>query len=103
MKEFHKKALSQISIWAWAATILPLVALAGLFFLEMIGLRSYYHATLIVGATVMFAISVVWWWWALYTIAGVTSVLGKTSDKLDIVVEEVVDIKKEVIEIKKDT
>jgi hypothetical protein len=103
LKEFHKKALSQISIWAWAATILPLVALAGLFFLEMIGLRSYYHATLIVGATVMFAISVVWWWWALYTIAGVTSVLGKTSDKLDIVVEEVVDIKKEVIEIKKDT
>jgi hypothetical protein len=103
LKEFHKKALSQISIWAWAATILPLVALAGLFFLEMIGLRSYYHATLIVGATVMFAVSVVWWWWALYTIAGVTSLLGKTSEKLDTVVEEVTDIKKEFIEIKKDT
>ena len=103
MKEFHKRALTQISIWAWAATVLPLVALAGLFFLEFIGMRSYYHITLTIGATLMFAISVVWWWWALYTIAGVTSVLGKTSDKLDIVVEEVVDIKKEVIEIKKDT
>ena len=96
MKEFHKKALSQISIWAWAATVLPLVALAGLFFLEMIGLRSYYHVTLTAGATIMFAISVVWWWWALYTIAGVTSLLGKTSKKLDTVVEEVTDIKKEI-------
>ena len=101
MKEFHKRALSQISIWAWAATVLPLVALAGLFFLEFIGLRSYYHVTLTIGATLMFAVSVVWWWWALYTIAGVTSVLGKTSEHLDTVVEEVVVIKKEVNEIKK--
>lgn len=103
MKDFHTRALSQISIWAWAATVLPLVALAGLFFLECIGLRSYYHMTLTIGATVMFAISVVWWWWALYTIAGVTSTLGKTSEKLDVVIDEVVDIKKEVSEIKKDT
>ena len=101
MKEFHKRALSQISIWAWAATVLPLVALAGLFFLEFIGMRSYYHVTLTIGATLMFGISVVWWWWALYTIAGVTETLGKTSEKLDTVVEEVVDIKKDVKEIKK--
>ena len=101
MKEFHKKALLQISIWAWAATILPIVALAGLFFLEFIGLRSYYHLTLTIGATIMFAVSVVWWWWALYTIAGVTSVLGKTSEKLDEVVDEVVDIKKDIKEITK--
>ena len=101
MKEFHKRALSQISIWAWAATVLPLVALAGLFFLEFIGLRSYYHVTLTIGATLMFAVSVVWWWWALYTIAKVTDTLGQTSEKLDIVVDEVVEIKKEVSEIKK--
>ena len=101
MKEFHKRALSQISIWAWAATVLPIVALAGLFFLEFIGLRSYYHVSLTIGATVMFAVSVIWWWWALYTIAGVTDTLGQTSKKLDTVVNEVVDIKKEVSEIKK--
>jgi hypothetical protein len=51
----------------------------------------------------MFSISVVWWWWALYTIASVTSTLGKTSEKLDAVIDEVVDVKKEVSEIKKDT
>ena len=101
MKEFHKRALSQISIWAWAATVLPIVALAGLFFLEFIGLRSYYHVSLTIGATVMFAVSVVWWWWALYTIAKVTDTLGLTSEKLDTVVDEVVEIKKDITEIKK--
>ena len=101
MKEFHKRALSQISIWAWAATVLPIVALAGLFFLEFIGLRSYYHVSLTIGATVMFAVSVVWWWWALYTIAKVTDTLGQTSEKLDTVVDEVVEIKKDINEIKK--
>lgn len=100
MKEFHKRALSQISIWAWAATILPLVALAGLFFLEMIGLRSYYHVSLVIGATFMFAVSVVWWWWALYTIAGVTKLLGKTSENLDEVTTEVKDLKKEIKTLK---
>ena len=101
MKEFHKRALSQISIWAWAATVLPIVALAGLFFLEFIGLRSYYHVSLTIGATVMFALSVVWWWWALYTIAKVTDTLGQTSEKLNTVIVDVVEIKKEVSEIKK--
>ena len=101
MKEFHKRALAQISIWAWAATVLPIVALAGLFFLEFIGLRSYYHVSLTIGATVMFALSVVWWWWALYTIAKVTDTLGQTSEKIDTVVDEVVEIKKDINEIKK--
>ena len=96
MKDFHKKTLSQISIWAWAATILPIVALAGLFFLEFIGLRSLYHTTLVIGATLMFAVSVVWWWWALYTIANVTTVLSNTSEKFDKVSSEVKELRKEI-------
>ena len=81
--------------------MLPLVALAGLFFLEFIGMRTYYHMTLTIGATAMFALSVVWWWWALYTIAKVTDTLRQTSEKLDTVVDEVVEIKKDINEIKK--
>ena len=100
MKDFHKKVLSQISIWAWAATILPIVALAGLFFLEFIGLRTYYHVTLVIGATTMFAISVVWWWWALYTMYRVTDILGKTSEKVETVVDQVDHIKKDIKQIK---
>lgn len=100
MKDFHKKVLSQISIWAWAATVLPIVTLAGLFFLEFIGLRTYYHVSLVIGATAMFGISVIWWWWALYTIYNVTNMLGKTSEKVDSVVDQVTHIKKDIQQIK---
>lgn len=101
MKQFHTHALSQISIWIWMASILPLIFLAGLFFLEFIGLRTYYHISLVAGATILFALSVVWCWWTLYTIAKVTEVLSKTSEKIDEVVVEVIEIKKDMNEIKK--
>lgn len=48
----------------------------------------------------MFGISVVWWWWALYTIAGVTKVLGQTAEKFEQVSQEVKEIKKEVSSLK---
>lgn len=100
MKDFYKKALSQISIWSWAAIILPIVSLAGLFFLEFIGLHSYYHVTLVIGATTMVALSVIWWWWALYTIARVTLVLGETLEKIEVVETEVKELKKDIQLIK---
>ena len=49
----------------------------------------------------MFALSVVWWWWALYTIYKVTDILGKTSKKVETVVDEVDHIKKDIKQIKK--
>lgn len=99
--KFYEKKLKEVSIWAWLATILPIVALAGLFFLEFIGLRSYYHTALVVGSTIMFGISVVWWWWALHTIAGVTKALGNTTEKFEEVTTEVDTIKKELKKFKK--
>lgn len=101
MKEFHKYALSQISIWVWAAVILPLVTLAGLFFLEVVGLRIHYHISLMIGAAVMFTLSVIWWWWTVYTIANVTYTLRKSSEKIDEIVVEVAEIKKDIVELKK--
>lgn len=101
MKKFHEKKLSEINVWAWAATILPMVALAALFFMEFIGLRSYYHTTLVIGATIMFGISVCWWWWALYTIANVTKIIGKTTDNIEEVTKEVITIKDEIKDLKK--
>ncbi len=101
MKQFHTHALSQINIWVWTASILPLTFLAGLFFLEFIGLRTYYHISLVVGATILVVLSVVWWWWTLYTIEKVTEDLSRTLEKIDEVVVEVIEIKKDMNEIKK--
>ena len=94
LKDFHKKRLREIKWWAWAATVLPIVALAGLFFLEVIGLDSYVNAALTIGAIFMFFVAVVWWWWAIWTIAKVTGILSRTIDKFDDVKEDLKSIKR---------
>lgn len=96
MNNFHKKTLKQISLWLWTATVFPLTALAGLFFLKFIGAETLYTISLMIGATVMFSAAVIWWCWAIYTIAGITKSLDKTIDKFNDVKSDIVDIKKTV-------
>src|SRR6056300_1160411 len=93
---FHKKKLSEIKLWAWAAAVLPITALAGLFFINFIGHDTYYQIALAIGATAMFFIAVIWWWWALWTMLQVTNILGSTIEKFDVVEKEIKEIKTEV-------
>lgn len=95
LKDFHEKRLREIKWWAWAATVLPIVALAGLFFLEAFGLDTYINTALTIGATAMFFVSVVWWWWAIWTIAKITGILSQTYNKFD-------DVKKDLKFIRND-
>lgn len=96
MKEFYKKTLKQIRWWAWAAAVLPLLTLAGLFFVKFIGTDSNYTLALTTGATIMFGVAVVWWWWAIYTIAKITDVLSGTLDKFDDVDTDIKELRKEL-------
>ena len=96
LKDFHRKKLNQIRWWAWAATVLPIVSLAGLFFINYIGTETYWDMALICGATIMFAIAVIWWWWAIYTIAQVTNILGTVADKFRDVGQEIKSIRKDI-------
>ena len=96
LRDFHKKKLKQIKWWAWAAAVLPLSSLAGLFFIKFIGYATWFDTALIIGATTMFTIGVVWWWWAIWTMAQVTNVLGIISEKFKDVSKELKDIKKEL-------
>jgi hypothetical protein len=96
LKDFHKKKLNQIKWWAWAAVVLPIVSLAGLFFINYIGTETYWDVALTCGATIMFTIAVIWWWWAIYTIAQVTNILGTIADKFKDVGQEIKLIKKDI-------
>ena len=96
MLEFHKIKLRQIRWWAWAASVLPLTALAGLFFIYEFGTDTWYSIAMVVGATTTFGFAVVWWWWALWTMAQLTGMFGKTLEKFIIVEDEIKEIKKEV-------
>ena len=94
MNHFSKKTLTQIKWWAWLATVLPLTALAGMFFVEFFGSEDMYRIALAIGATIMFSIAVVWWWWAIWIIANITGVLSSTVDKIEVVDEEIKSIRK---------
>ena len=96
LKDFHQKKLKQIKIWAWAAAVLPISSLAGLFFVRYIGTETYYDIALVIGASIMFAIAVIWWWWALYTIAQVTNILGNIAEKFKDVGQEIKSIRKDI-------
>jgi hypothetical protein len=67
-KEFGEKKIKEIKLWAWAAAVLPIVSLAGLFFIWVFGTEKLFNTSMIIGATVMFTVAVIWWWWALHSI-----------------------------------
>lgn len=94
--DFHLKALQQIRWWAWAAVVLPLTGLAGMFFVEFFGTDTHYRLALATGATVMFGIAVIWWWWALYIIAKVTMAISHAIEKLTDVDADIKEVRKEL-------
>lgn len=99
LKNFHKKKLKEIKWWAWFATVGPIVALAGLFFINIIGLHNWVETLLTIGAIIMFTIAVIWWWWAIWTIAKVTDILSNTVDRFDVVQEDLKTVKKGIREL----
>lgn len=73
--------------------MLPLSSLAGLFFLWAFGYDSLIQLALVIGATAMFTIAVVWWWWALYVFRTLINHWDHTSKNMEEVSKEVKEIK----------
>ena len=92
--ELHS-VIKQSKIWIILASVLPLTALSGIFFLEFIGRDNLITISLVIGAVMMFLFAVIWWWWAIYTISKFAVNLSKTIEKFD-------DVKKDLKEIRKD-
>jgi len=66
--DISEKTVRQVRIWANLATILPITALAGVFFIWVFGTETLFDIAMAIGATSMFCIAVIWWWWIIYTI-----------------------------------
>ena len=91
--DFKTKTIREIRLWAWAATVLPLTGLAGIFFLWFVGTDSLLNLTITIGGTVMFAVAVVWWWWAIRTMRNLVTQWDTTKVKVIEVLDEVVEIR----------
>lgn len=94
------KILKQINLWAWLASVLPLAALAGLFFAWSFGSHSVLNIIMIVGGTAMFTTAVIWWWWAIKVMRQLLAHWEKTASGVEGISEDVKEIRlivKEVI------
>ena len=96
MKDFHKKALKEIKLWAWAATVLPMIAIAGIILTYLIGFNSWLEILIVTVSSVLFGIAVIWGWWALHTIAGITGILANAFGRFEKVEQEVQSLRTEI-------
>jgi high-affinity Fe2+/Pb2+ permease len=91
--DFKNKTIKQIKLWAWAAAILPISALAAVVFVWKFMDESFLGYLIITGETVMFTVAVIWWWWALYVIRNLIRQWDNTKSKVE-------DVQKTISEIR---
>ena len=102
MANFKSKTIQQIRLWAWTAAVLPVTALAGIFFVWTFGTSTLFSWTMIVGETVMFSIAVIWWWWAMYILRNLVQHWDETKDRVHDVLQDVKEIRSIVVEVLKE-
>ena len=95
-KEFGEKTIKEIQLWAWAAAVVPVTALASIFFIWIFGTDELLKLAMTIGATVMFATAVVWWWWALHSIYKLLTLWTKTESTVTEVRQDLKDIKQAI-------
>ena len=97
--DFRTKTINQIRLWAWAAAVLPLTALAGIFFVWKFFDGTVFGWAMTIGETTMFIIAVTWWWWAMYTMRNLVKQWDETKESVSEVLKDVKDMRKLVLEV----
>ena len=95
---FRTTTIRQIRIWAWLATVLPITALAGLFFIWRFAPETIIGYAFVTGEIIMFGVAVIWWWWAMYTMRNLVRQWDETRDKVKEVSADVKDIRSVILE-----
>ena len=101
MTNFRTKTINQIRLWAWAAAVLPITALAGIFFVWKFFDGTVLGWALTIGETTMFIVAVTWWWWAMYVMRNLVKHWDETRDSVKEVLNDVKQMKIIVIEVLK--
>jgi hypothetical protein len=82
IKDFSEKTLTQIRWWAWAASVLPITALMGLFFTRAFGNDDLYNFAITVSVSSLFLIASIWWWWVIWLISQIIKTNRQVADDL---------------------
>ena len=81
-KKFYTHTDTQVRWWAYAGWSIPIIALASIFFVYIIGPTDIFHTMIITGAILFFSIAVFWWWWAIFKLAGIAKLMLNTASNL---------------------
>lgn len=93
MKDFSEHALLHIKLWTWAAAVLPITSLAGIFFTWAFGSNTAFEIGLTIGATIMFAVAAVWWWWIIWIVTKIMKKDRRVAKELEETTQDIKIIK----------
>ncbi len=96
---FKTKTINQIRLWAWAAVVVPISALAGILLTWKFFDGTTFSMVIITSETAMFAVAVAWWWWAMYTMRNLVKQWDDTKEKVKEVSTDIKDMKSAVLDL----
>ncbi len=99
MNDFKTQTIKQIRLWVWAAAVLPVTALAGIFFTWRFYDSTVFGYAMIIGETAMFFVAVIWWWWAMYILRNLVKHWDETRENVKDVLTDVKSIRTIVIDL----
>ena len=92
---FYNVTNKEVRWWAYAAWTVPFIALAGIFFFNVIGWESFFQKFIVLGGVTFFSIAVFWWWWAIFKVSRISNILLETAEDLKTIGEEMRKVGKE--------
>lgn len=101
INDFRKQTINQIRLWAWAAAVLPITALAGIFFVWRFFDGTIFGWAMTIGETTMFIVAVTWWWWAMYVMRNLVNHWDETRESVKDVLNDVRHMRNIVTEVLK--
>jgi len=96
LEKFSTGTNREVKWWSYAAWTTPFVALAAIFFVDLIGWNDTQSKLIVTGGVVFFSVAVYWWWWAIFKVSRMASMLLNTAKELKNISKEMYDLNREI-------
>ena len=91
----NNKLDRSITIWWYAAKVLPIVGILMVSILHFLNIDSLLDYILIMITVVFLTSSIVWWWWVMRVVKDFNNIINTSITKFDDIAKEIKELKKE--------
>ena len=95
-KYFKLNIKKQVGLWAWLGRVAPLSALVILCLVLFYDINTWLETVLLFIAVVFSITAFTWWWWVIYAVRELNKMLDRTTEKFEVVIKEIKDLKKDI-------